>query len=148
MPKFLLSSLFPDFGHKSFSINCNMALLTFLIVSLQFYVTLGRPPAVQSDTQAVDAFQIDDSNTTALSYHTALDSLEEAESEGEWVPLIRGEHPDWPLYNLTKRAQDLGGQQSPSKQGVFPKGYTSYGGQVWECPAACECILPPVCIWY
>lgn len=146
--KHLLLSLFPIFGHIPFSITYIMALLTLLIVSLQLYGSLGRPPVVQPNTQAVAANQMDDSNTVTPSNQTVLDSSEETEPEEEWVPMITGEHPAWPVHNLTKRAQDLGGQLAPSKQGKYPKGYTSYGGQVWECPGACNHTLSSACIQY
>jgi hypothetical protein len=68
--------------------------------------------------------------------------------------LLHNEEENVEYFNLTiegnetmqsmieKRAKDLGGTPTPLG-GVYPKGVTGYGGNVWECAGPCKYSEPP-----
>lgn len=121
-----------------------MARLPLLLVAVQLMHAQARPSIDQGpDGASVPSASNDTDDTPSTEHVIGYDNSTDTEMP-DWMDDYPGYMNESAISTLLKRAEDLSGRATPSGLGVYPEGYTSYGGRVWECPA--ECQDPRLCL--
>jgi hypothetical protein len=111
---------------------------TLLVLAVQFFTAHSRPSS-RYDESLVSVTAQDDIDINAIPASNATSTGPEY-SESEWIDDPRELNQSL-ASALERRVPDLGGTKTP-KGGVYPKGYTSYGRNVYECANRSESTPP------